>query len=351
MALLGTKPTISSELNDFYLQLKAKNVLPLWDVLADLVTPAPQPACQPSLWRYEELRPLLMWSGAVTTLEEAERRVLVLENPGLPGMSQVTHSLYAGLQLILPGEVAHSHRHIASALRFVIEGEGAYTAVDGERTKMLPGDFIITPSWRFHDHANEGTSPVVWMDGLDLPIVNLFDTSFAEQHQQTSQPLSREEGDALSRYGTNLLPLDYKAESLTTPVFNYPYSQSRKALEQLRRSGPVNPYHGIKMQYINPVTGGYPMPTIAAFLQLLPSGFHGLCSRSTDSTVYCVVEGQGCSRIGDSSFVWQPHDVFVVPSWHSVSHDAENEAVLFSFSDRAAQKSLGLWREELFSPR
>ena len=128
----------------------------------------------PALWKYRDVRPYLMESGELISAEEAERRVLVLENPGMRGASSITHSLYAGLQLILPGEIAPSHRHIQSALRFVIEGNGAYTAVDGERVTMHPGDFIITPSWTWHDHGNPGTEPVVWLDGLDVPMVVLL---------------------------------------------------------------------------------------------------------------------------------------------------------------------------------
>jgi gentisate 1,2-dioxygenase len=298
------------------------------------------------LWRYDEIRPLLMEAGRLITAKEAERRVLVLENPGLRGASQITQSLYAGVQLVLPGEIARSHRHVASALRFVIEGEGAYTAVDGERTTMRAGDFILTPSWTFHDHANPSDRPAIWLDGLDVPIVNLLETSFFEHHSQETQPLTRPEGDTEARYGTNLLPVDYSPRSLSAPLFAYPYARSREALERLHRNGPVDSRHGVKLQYVNPATGGYPMPTIAAFLQLLPAGFRGQAYRSTDATVYCVAEGRGCSRVGDSTLAWGPHDIFMTPSWRSVSHEAQDEAVLFSFSDRATQKTLGLWREE-----
>jgi gentisate 1,2-dioxygenase len=288
-----------------------------------------------------------MEAGRLITAKEAERRVLVLENPGLRGASSITHSLYAGLQLILPGEVAPSHRHTQSALRFVVEGTGAYTAVDGERTTMHPGDFIITPSWTFHDHGNPGDEPVVWLDGLDIPIVAFFDAGFAERHPQESQPVTRPEGDAQARYAGNLLPLDYVSSSSTTPVFSYPYQRSREVLERVRRGSPLDACHGIKMQYANPATGGYPMPTIAAFLQLLPKGFQGSAYRSTDGTVYSVVEGSGRSRIGDQVYDWKPKDVFVVPSWCPVAHQADEDAVLFSFSDRAVQKRLGIWREQI----
>jgi gentisate 1,2-dioxygenase len=129
-------------------------------------------------------------------------------------------------------------------------------------------------------------------------------------------------------------------------VFNYPYARSRETLTRLQRTGEVDQYHGLKLQYVNPATGGYPMPTIGAFLQLLPKGFSGSPYRSTDATIFCIVEGRGQSRIGDQTFSWEPHDVFVVPSWMPVSHAVSDESVLFSFSDRPAQKALGLWREQ-----
>jgi gentisate 1,2-dioxygenase len=130
-------------------------------------------------------------------------------------------------------------------------------------------------------------------------------------------------------------------------LFSYPYARSKTALEGLRSQGPLHACHGIKLQYANPATGGYPMPTIAAYLQLLPGGFHGEGYRSTDGTVYCVVEGRGRSRVADRVFDWEPKDVFVVPSWCRVAHEATEDAVLFSFSDRPVQKALGLWREEM----
>jgi gentisate 1,2-dioxygenase len=287
-----------------------------------------------------------MEAAAVVSTADAERRVLVLENPGLKGRHLATDALYAGLQLIMPGETAPTHRHAASALRFVIEGSGAYTAVDGERTTMRPCDFILTPSWTFHDHGNPGSDPVMWLDGLDVPIVNMFDTSFAEHHPQETQPVERAEGDALARYGASMLPVEYTSPSLSAPIFSYPYDRSREALHRLQKNGPVHPCHGVKMQYVNPATGGYPMPTIAAFLQLLPSGFRGRKYRSTDATVFCVAEGKGRTDVGETTLTWGKNDVFIVPSWMSVSHEAIGDAVLFSFSDRAAQKALGLWREE-----
>ena len=158
----------------FYRDIESQNLAPLWESLHDLVTPTPVPACAPAIWKYAQARPAVMESGELIGAREAIRRVLYLENPKLKGCASITPTLYAGLQLILPGEVAPSHRHTQSALRFIVEGKGAFTAVDGERTTMHEGDFILTPPWRWHDHGNLGNEPVVWLDGLDLPIVNRY---------------------------------------------------------------------------------------------------------------------------------------------------------------------------------
>ncbi len=346
---MTTPQPANSKRRDFYERIAQHGMTPLWEVLDALVPPRPTTPCVPALWKYREARPYLMESAELITAAEAERRVLILENPGLRGASSVTHSLYAGLQLIMPGEVAPSHRHTQTALRFVIEGTGAYTAVDGERVAMHPGDFIITPSWTWHDHGNPGNEPVVWLDGLDIPMVAFFDAGFMARYPEATQPPARAEGDSAARYGANLLPLDYTPQSLTSPVFCYPYARTRAVLEQLRDSGGVHACHGIKMQYTNPATGGYAMPTMptmAAFLQWLPHDFRGALYRSTDATVFCAVEGRGRTRIDGDVFEWAPHDVFVAPSWSRVRHDADADSVLFSFSDRSAQQVLGLWREQ-----
>ncbi|WP_016832683.1 gentisate 1,2-dioxygenase [Herbaspirillum lusitanum] len=339
-------PETIAKRNELYRRLDTVAATPLWNVMARLVTPQPQPLSAPGKWEYDRMRELLLEAGELITAKEAERRVLILENTGLRGMSQITQSLYAGLQMILPGEIAPSHRHAASALRFVLEGEGGYTAVDGERIFMEVGDFIITPSWTFHDHGNHGKEPVIWLDGLDVPIVNLFATSFAQSYPGEQQAISRPEGDARARYGSGLLPIEHVAGGSSSPVFHYPYKVAKASLDALLRAGTVDAWHGVKLQYVNPLNGDYAMPTMAAYLQLLPRDFASLPYRSTDSMVFCVKDGQGESIVGEQVISWKRGDVFVVPSWSTVTHRTEGEAVLFSFSDRAAQKKLGLWREE-----
>jgi gentisate 1,2-dioxygenase len=331
----------------FYERISRKHLTPLWVSLSSLVTPEPVSPCQPASWTFADIREAMIEAGGLITAKEAERRVLILENPGLRGQSKITTDLYAGVQLVLPGEVAPAHRHAQSALRFVLEGSGAHTAVNGERTTMHYGDFIITPPMAWHDHGNHSGDPVFWLDGLDIPIVQFLDASFADHHDEDEQPLSRPIGDADARFGSNLLPVDYRPATGASPVFNYPYARTREALATLAATGPWDPCHGLKMKYSNPANGGYPMTTIGAFIQLLPAGFTTSPYRSTDATVFVAVEGRGRTRIGSDFVVdWQPRDIFVVPSWKRVVHEASGDAVLFSFSDRPVQEVLGLFREE-----
>jgi gentisate 1,2-dioxygenase len=337
-----------------YRDMDPLNLTPLWEVLHALVPRQPATPCAPACWQYDAVRPLLLRAGDAITAEEAVRRVLILENPKLRGQSAVTQSLYAGLQLIMPREVAPSHRHTQSALRFIVEGSGAYTAVDGERTTMHPGDFIITPSWTWHDHGNDTDAPVVWLDGLDIPMVRFFDAGFAENDSSTSQQVTRPEGTSLARFGHNMAPVRHESPyGATSPIFSYPYERSREALEQLERSAPVDAWDGVKLRYTNPLTGGWPMPTIGTFMQKLPRGFTGQPWRQTDGAVYSVVEGEGEVTIASGDQEWRyrfgPRDHFVVPSWHTARLSSAAGCVLFSFSDRPVHQALGIHSEERLS--
>lgn len=330
----------------FYERIGSKSMTPLWEVLAALVPPQPKSPAQAALWRYAELSEQVMEAGELISAEEAERRVLILENPALRGQSCITQSLYAGLQLILPGEVAPAHRHTQSALRLVLDGEGAYTAVDGERTTMRRGDFIITPAWTWHDHGNLGEQPVVWLDGLDIPIVRFLDAGFSEKSGQFSQHPLRPEGDALARYGANMVPLDYRPRpDEPTRVFVYPFERTVASLKSIALGTP-DPQHGFKLRYVNPGTGASPMPTIGAFAQWLPAGFETRPYRCTDGTVHVCLQGSADVQVGDQTWRVQENDVFVVPSWHALAMHAHSDALVFSFSDRPVQQVLGLWREQ-----
>jgi gentisate 1,2-dioxygenase len=352
-------PDANRERQQLYGDMRAKSLAPLWEVLHALVPPQPASPGVPAHWRYADVRPLLARAGQVISAEEAVRRVLILENPALPGQSCITQSLYAGLQLILPGEVAPSHRHTQSALRFVVEGTGAYTAVDGERTAMQPGDFIITPSWTWHDHGclpDANSQGVVWLDGLDIPMLKFFDAGFAQNHAQHIQPVSRADGTSAARYGHNMAPVRGAPPfGATSPIFVYPYANSRDALQNLEQREPADAWDGFKLRYTNPLTGGAPMPTMAAFMQRLPAGFAGQPYRQTDGCVFSVVEGSGTALISQAEqtvrYEFGPRDHFVVPPWHMLQLQSASGCVLFSFSDRPAQSALGFHREERLSTK
>jgi gentisate 1,2-dioxygenase len=330
----------------FYDTIKPKQMAPLWTRLKSLVPPAPTPTGLAYQWRYDDVRPYVMESARQISAEEAERRVLILENPGLPDMSQITGTLYAGLQLIMPGETAPAHRHTQSALRFVLEGNGAYTAVEGEKTYMQPGDFIITPSWTWHHHGNETDKPMVWLDGLDIPLVGYFNSTFRQDHDTMEAEVTRPTGDALARYGSGLMPVGYKHSTLNSPVFNYPWTRTRDALHALTKGEAPDPHTGHLMRYVNPVDGGWAMPTMAAMIRLVPAGFETKGYRSSDSVVFVGVEGKGTITVGEQVFEMGPRDVAVVPGWMVYSIKAAEDFVVFSYSDRVAHEKLGFFREQ-----
>ncbi len=351
---------VPSTLEEFQRQLPEHHLAPLWEVLRTLTPREPPAVAVPAIWRAAELREQILAAGRLITAEQAERRVLVLENPALHGQSRITTSLYAGIQLILPGETAQSHRHTAAALRLVLEGEGAHTLVNGERIPMRRGDLVITPSWALHEHGNTGSEPVLWLDGLDVPIVNALNTAFAEEDAQRSRAPSRPEGDARARFGSGLVPLAYRHELGPTPLCSYPYERTREALEIMRRTGPWDEHDGLKLAFADPTTGDSPLLTMGTYVQLVPAGFAGRRYRSTDGTVFAVVSGRGRVELPASgpalgpgpgprpphAWTLEPNDIFVVPGWTWYSLSAAQDLVLFSFSDRPLQQHLGLWREQ-----
>ena len=322
----------ASALAAFSAHIATLGLSPLWERKARLL---PGSDCVPALWRYEELRPLLLQSTELISKKQAERRVLVMENPQLRGTSFITNSLYAGLQIILPGEVAPSHRHTPSALRFVVEGVGAYTAVDGARIPMRPGDFVVTPPWAWHDHGNLGSAPVVWLDGLDTPFAQLFGAHFRENQA----------GNQADNQADNKQAQAAAVEAISSPLI-FRFDATRAALTALA-GGLPHAAHGHTLRYTNRAHGGHAFLTMSARMQLLAKGFRGQPYRATDGTVFHVAEGHCRVDMGGSVHRLQTHDTFVVPPWESYRFEADEDCFVFSFSDRAAQEALGYWREEL----
>jgi gentisate 1,2-dioxygenase len=329
----------------YYDKISKYDMAPLWEVLKNVVTKEPKTKCKPAIWKFKDVQRLMGEAGDVITAEEAERRVLVLENPNLRGQTRITNSLFAGIQLIMPGEVAPAHQHVASAIRFVMDGEGAYTAVQGEKANMAPGDFILTPNWAPHDHGNPSKKPMLWLDVLDMPTINHFETSFMEHYDEKAQNTNRQDGDSLERYGSGVLPDGAPIHMKRSPVINYTYARTRPIVERLLKTGDIDKRHGARVRYSNPINGGHVMPTMGAHLAMFPKGFAGEPYRSTDGTIFVCVEGRGTTKVEDTTLEWGPNDVFVIPPWKRYSHTMPEQTVLFSISDKPAQEALGIWRE------
>ena len=314
---------IGSQRERFYESIAPLELAPLWTRLKGLVPREPTPAGVAHQWKYADVRPYVMEAAAHITAEEAERRVLLLENPAFHGGSQITNTLFAGLQLIMPGELAPKHRHTQSALRFIIEGHGAYTTVDDARVDMEPGDFVVTPPWRWHHHGNESDGPMVWLDGLDIPMVRHFNGTFREDHAEWVKPDKPFGG-----------------------LIHFPYARAREVLGAMSKNGAPDAHLGHVMRYTDPESGGWAMPTIAAMIRGLPAGFATRPYRSSDGMVFACVEGAGRLQVGEETFEMRPHDIAVVPGWMPYRLHAGEDWILFSYSDRAAQERLGFWREQ-----
>jgi gentisate 1,2-dioxygenase len=324
----------------------AHNLVPLWGIYHEVMASEPPPACAASLWKYSEIRPLLVRAGGQVSVADAERRVLLLRNPALDAPF-ATHTLGCGFQLLLPGEIEGSHRHTPTALRLVVESSRAYTTTDGERIWMHPGDVISTPSWTWHDHGASGDAETIWLDGIDVPLINSLHLNFTEyMGGGRQQPLNVSDGNSHWRFGNGLLP-DIRPERAHrhSPIYSFPYQRTRPALEHMAHSERPDSWNGTRLWFSNPYDGGHFTPTLAAAMHLLPAGFETLPYRSTDAAIFHVVEGRGQVEIETNTFAFEQGDTFVVPNWTDRRMSASTDCVLFTFSDRAMQERLYLWRE------
>jgi gentisate 1,2-dioxygenase len=343
-----------AERQQFYAELEGQQMGPLWAVLGRTLTAQPPRREVPHLWSWRTVRPQLLRSGALVTTAEAERRVLMFLNPSNPARIGATATLYAAMQLILPGESARAHRHSPAALRFIVEGSGAYTCVDGEKVSMVPGDLVLTPPMVWHDHGNEGNEPVIWLDGLDIPLLLSLQCMFFEEFAGATQPVVMPQGRSERLQGRCLFPAgggDAAAPPLPySPIWRYAWSDAREALECLRRSTPADPCDGYLLRYANPATGGEVLATLGCRLQLLERGTHTRARRQTASFVYHVAEGRGYSLLDGVHFDWEQGDTFAVPIWCWHEHVAPDaDAVLFSYTDLPVLKALGQERVEVRS--
>ncbi|WP_159981444.1 MULTISPECIES: cupin domain-containing protein [unclassified Novosphingobium] len=341
------------ELVAYYQRLKQLGTGALWTVANKIEPWEPISTSVPYLWRYKDLRDDVMKALDLVTPEKAGRRVVYLENPGRADVVAAVGWLYSGLQVMGPGEVASSHRHSASALRFIMEGQGAFTNVDGHKMTLGANDFVLTPNGTWHEHgvSEEGT-PCIWQDGLDIPLMNALEANFYEVHPELQQAVSYAVDDSTATWaGTGLRPAGMVWSKPYSPLFKYEWAPTYEALTKYARATDGSPFDGVMMEYVNPHTGGPVMQTIGASMQMLRPGERTRAHRQTGSFVYQCAKGKGWSIINGQRFDWQERDIFVVPAWAYHEHanaSASEDACLFTFNDLPVMRALGLYREEAF---
>jgi gentisate 1,2-dioxygenase len=337
-------PSVSDSVEFLNRDMAAKNLGGHWQLGLESYAPYPETTVQPCLWKWKDVYESLMRAGEVVSMEEAERRTVRLLNPALRDRQATTHTLQFSFQYVKPGEHARPHRHTAAALRFILKGQGAYTTVNGQKYVMEEGDLILTPQLSWHDHTNNSGKPIVWLDGLDIPLVQSLQQLLIEPHPEYAQPIEKTTGEVAVSYG-HVRP----ADSPAVEFFHYKWSDADRSLRALVEAAAPDCFDGYLLDYRNPTTEGPTMPTIQCALSLLRPGQETEAHRHTSTVIYHAFRGRGSSFVGEERFDWEAGDSFVVPLWYPhrhVNRAASEEAILFSMSDAPVLKSLQLYREE-----
>jgi gentisate 1,2-dioxygenase len=343
----------ADEMNAFYAEIAPKGLDALWRHQGAPGSGGPTAPFAPYLWRWSTVRPYMQRTAElVRPGADAERRVLTLNNPTALPLQSTTHTISAAVQLVLPGERAPSHRHTMAAIRWVLEGDGAMTFVDGEPCSMHPGDLILTPAWCWHGHLNETSSPMLWMDSLDVPLVRTLRAALYEEYEGDFQELTRQPDESLSRYGAgHLRPIWDHGTRPVSPLLSFPWTQTERALHDLARVE-SSPYDDVAFQFTNPTTGGHVLPTIGCWVQMLRPGIHTQAHRHNTVAVYQVFRGRGATIVDGVQIDWQQGDFFALPpwAWHEhVNGSGSEEAVLFSTNDVPLYEAINLYREEPYT--
>ncbi|HRL23011.1 cupin domain-containing protein [Alcaligenes sp. SDU_A2] len=339
------------ELLSYYKDLERLGTAALWTVANKIEPWQPKSQSVPMLWRYRDLREHVLQSVSLVSPEKAGRRVIYFENPGRKDVAAAVGWLYSGLQVMHPGEAASAHWHSSSALRFIMEGRGAYTIVDGHKMTLGANDFVITPNGCWHEHGvDEGGLPCIWQDGLDIPLANAMEAGFFGVHPDLHQAVGFPVDDAVGLWGApGLRPDSVKWTKPYSPLLKYQWEPTYEALQRYAQAAEGSPYDGLLMNYTNPATGGHVMATMGASMQMLRPGFVGKAHRHTGSFLYQVAKGSGYSIVNGQRLDWQEHDVFCVPSWawhEHVNGSQTEDACLFCFNDLPAIEKMGFYREE-----
>ena len=328
---------------DYVAALKAQNLVPLWPNLRAVLPPhKPRLQTRATHWPYKTLRPLLLQAGELAPIEKAERRVLVLANPGHgPDKMQASAAMYLGMQLLLPGEWAPSHRHTPNAVRMVVEGTGAWSTVDGEKCAMQRGDLILTPTGLWHEHGHDGNEPVVWLDVLDLPLVYYMEASYhVDGGRQAVKPGHGER--AYSRGG--LLPSAvFERSNKAYPMLRYPWAEARAALESL--AADQAELEAVQLTYANPETGGHAENILGFYALMLRPGQTLRLPARSPAMVFHVIEGGAQVQIEDQAFTLDTADTCCAPGYTAVTlnNPSAKPAFLFIADETPLHQKLGVF--------
>jgi gentisate 1,2-dioxygenase len=339
-----------AQLAALYADLAGAHLHPLWKIARDLLPATPRPRAVPWLWPGRTMQPLAERSLRLVPVGRGgERRVLSLGNPGMPGSPYAAGTLWAAIQCLGPGEIAPAHRHTPGAIRFVLEGTGVSTTVDGDACDMEPGDLLLTPAWGWHDHRSTGTSRMLWFDGLDLPMVEALDAVFFEPHPDLYQavPLPHNQSELHAppgdRYVAGAVEGPGPGEPRPSPLLVYRWADTDARLGQLLAASDAG---SASLEFVNPTTGASVLPTLACGMHRIAAGQGTEARRRSGNTVFVVYRGRGHSVIDGTRFDWEAGDMFVAPSWTAVEHHAADEtADLFSLGDAPVLRALGIYRE------
>lgn len=339
------------ELEALYRDLAAADLRPLWTITEQLLTPTPQPKSIPWLWSAATMKPLARRAIQLVPVERGgERRVLSLQNPGLGGRPYAAGSLWGALQCLGPRETAPAHRHTPGAIRWVLEGEGVWTTVNGDACDMRPGDLVLTPSWNWHDHVNGGDSEMFWFDGLDLPMIEAFDAVFFEEYpgpgENQPEPAEHNVSERTHADGTRYVEgaVTGPLSQAPSPLLVYRWADAEAELD--RRAAATDDAL-VALEYVNPTTGASVLPTLGCAVHRVRAGGHSAPVRRTGNSVYVAFQGTGSTVIDGQRFDWGPGDMFVAPSWSAVEHTAAEQAALFVLTDAPVLRALGIYREQL----
>ncbi len=343
VAQVGSDPRLVAFGDD----ARRRALMPGWD-FQSVQSNEPIPIEMPYRWSWADvLRPMMVKAYDLVDPVKAERRNLIMSNPGLM-RAATTQTLIAAVQGVLPGEIAPAHRHTAGALRFMIEGRGSFTNVNGEPCSMDPASLILTPQWCWHDHANETGEPVIWLDVLDVPFILAINQWFWEPFPHEIQPRSRPKGENLKRFGAGIVrPIGPRVHDGPSPLLVYPWDRTETALRELAELEESE--GGVMVEYNNPVTGGPVLPTIGCFAHLLRPGGVTRPQRTNASAILHVVRGRGTTIVGDQKLEWETGDVLAIPHWTWVHHEnrsATEPAFIFSSTDQPILEAFGIYRHE-----